>query len=590
MFQAWMTAVFVLSGATAFASGSAGDAERILEARLRAAAATDTKQSVSELIPNTLELQASSLKALAETQVPPTAPSAPKCTETRQIALAGRYAIGYDTTLSKPCRIYDLSFPTLFGTATKKTVSSVPVEKLTAADYLAWIDGRYDDVYARMETMKMNFNEARVVPASWVKDLKFKATADGAMAMKTLAAGGLPKRFKASDLEVGNFGFTPSQRARLQGVLAQAKILLGDDVKSTAAIEEFWSVLANQPGTFLDQIHFDWNDARKVYDVVLDGQFLPFRGPVALIDYERPYKQAVEAMVRGIIASVMNDAINFIPAPVVKNLVRIAVNDSFEFIDLMYADRQAMLERSLRAALNHDIGAPLAEEQLDRGLDILFGVRADLVTSYLTAIAQGRTVRWDQVDQLGRLARYSTEKQRDIQIGVSNSNLTIKKSCDMTRPWLGFGVCSKAGKKVAVHTLMSEQTVLFWNLGSPVIYDYAHPSMTMMKRATSWLLSAAVRTYYLPYVGFLQNTLASQLKGFAKAGLVDEAYLKGELSLVKKRDGQIGPEQDQILTWLYLQNINPFLPHSPAADEKMIVQTGAKLGLTESALGASLKP
>lgn len=588
MFRSLMIAALSLSFALVSEGVAFGaNSDQVLESRLRAAAPQQPAPSLMQQLPSTLQNQVNAMRALNTDAA--TAPAAPKCNETRQVAFAGRYSVSFDTTLEKPCRIYDLSFPTLLGTAARRTVSQIPVEKLTSADYLAWINGRYEEVYARMETMRANFDAARAVPASWVAGLKFKNTASGQAAMKTVASGGIPLHFKASDLEVGNFDFTPAQRQQLKNILGESKAAMNAGLSTMSVEQDFWQILADNPQTFLDQIHFDWSDARKVYDVVIEGQFLPLRGPVALVDYDRPYKQAVEGVVRGVVSSLMLNLANSIPLPVVKNLIVIAVTDSFEFMDMMYADRQALLEQSLRAAMNRTIANPMSPESLERGMNILFGTRGDLISTYMMAIVQGRSINWTQVDELGRLSRYSTEKQRTIQIGVANSNLVTKKSCEMTRPWEGFGICSKNGAKVTLHSLYSEHTVLIWNMGAPVIYNYSRPSQTLLLRSTSWLLSAAVRTYYLPYVGWLQDFLANQLKSYAKDGMVDEAFLRAQLLLEKKR-GPIDAEKESVLGWLYTQNINPFLPKSQASDDKLISSTAAKLGLSENALGASLQP
>lgn len=572
-----------LAGSMAFGDNS----EKILEARLRAAVPAPVT-TVDDLIPQTLEKQAAALRA---TRVKTTAPTPALCNETRRTAFAGRYAITWDDAQGKLCRIYDLSFPTMFGTSAPRTVvSQIPVESLTANDYLAWLDGRYEDVYHRMEIMRTGFEASRVIPASWVKGLKFRPTAAGQIAATTLANGAIPRSFRASDLDLGNFKFSELQRRRLNAVLAETKAIVGGGATTMGLGQDFWQALADNPETLANKIKFDWNDARKVYDVILEFEFLPLRGPVSMVDNNVPYKHAVEALTRGIMRSMMTSLVRSIPAPVVRNIVEIAVVDSFEFLDLMYADRSALLEQGLRAAKAQELSAAgMDAAQMDRALDILFGSRSDLVSEYMMAAAQGRDINWTDVDKMGRLARYRTEKQLEITMARTNSNLVTQQKCAMERPWRNFGVCSKNGKAEAVYSLMSEQTILIWNLGAPMIHRVDRPSEVLLLRSTSWLLSAAVRVFDIPYVRFLQDALANALKGYSKAGMVDEANLRAQLLIQKKRDGQLSPENERLLGWLFTQNVNPFLPKSQSSDDKRILETGAKLGLTAETINLSAK-
>lgn len=542
----------------------ADDALNVLESRLRAV--TPAPKGIF----SAKETAQSRLRKIQTVNAAAANAPAAVCQVSRTALMGGRYMVSMDAQ-GMACRIADLSFPTLIGARHK--IAELPTEKLTAADYLAWIDGRYDDVYNRVESMKVSFNAQEAATASWVAKIKFRDTPAGLMAKQALGAGGLPATFRASDLEVGQFEFAPRDKALLKQMIAESH----DGEKFAFGAADPIEQLADNPGKLLEKIRFDWNDLRKVYEIALEGEFLPLKAPVTLVDFERPHKQAVEAIIRSTMGSLLLELTKLIPEPFTQSIVNVAVTDTFEFLDLMYADRMAQLEQNLRGEITRGPGAsPLSAVTLDKALDISFGTRTNLIMDYMMAAMTGSTIRWTEVDRLGRLARYRDEKQREILMGQLNSRLVLDKKCDVERPWGPFAVCSQKGQKVAVYSLMSEHKLLFWNLGAPMIHDYRMASKIALLRGTSWLLSAVLRVYKLPMVGFLQQSLSNQLKGYAKAGLTDEAYLRTQLLAEKHNNGSLDAEREKMLSWLYIQNINPFLPKSETSENAVIRRNGGQ--------------
>lgn len=555
-------------GATGMAN--AATPEEMLENKIQTvqgnASGTQAPVSVKQAIALVRTLQAS-----PEAQ-------APACVESRKVVFAGKYVLSFDAA-NKPCKIYDLSFPTL-KTVFGRPVSKVPVQRFAARDYLNWFEGKYDQVYQRVGDMKANFNAKEAVTANWVSEVKFREdSAGGQKAIQARGAGQLPASFHASDLEVGNFQFSEKDRAELKGLIkeVQAFTQVGA-VDKAGGLDSLWTTLADRPQSILEKVRFDWNDAQKVYDIFLEGEFLPLNGPVALVDYNLQYKAAVEGLLRSTVRTAMRTLLYAVPVASVRELLDVAITDSFDMMDLAYNYQMNALEGTLREGLNKKISIEADDQSLQKGMNILFGGRSSLLTAYLMATLQGQKFDWTQIEKLGKSARYQAEKQRNIAMTNINSKLTLGKGCSMEIVRDNFGVCTKAGKKEAIYSMMSETTIFTWNLGAPKVYDYNMPSSIALKRSTSWLLSVGLRVFHIPFVNSLKYSAANMLKNFASSGIAEEGFLHNSLMLDQSR-GALDQASDNLNKWLYLQNINPFLPKSEGMEQSVIKANAALLGV-----------
>jgi hypothetical protein len=493
-------------------------------------------------------------------------PTLKMCKDARHVLFAQKYAMSFDEN-NQPCRIYDLSFPNLKAMFSGKSVSQLPVQKMKAKDYLAWLKGDYEAVNQSMETFKTDFDLSSIAKNSWVSQLKFRNPPMMVGAIK--GEGGLPESFHASDLDFGNrFRFSETDRNAMKGMFGQIAVM-SPAAFGGAETQDFWMTLADQPESLLKMIRFDWNDARKIYEVFLEADFLPISGPVALVDYQAQYKMTVEKMIRTAMRTALRSLVQYVPAPVVARLLDVAIVDSFEMVELMYDYQLNQLEDTLRTAAANGVSIGADAAQTQQGMNILFGSRSDLMSEYIMAVAQGRVFDWQAIDKIGRMTRYTTEKRREIQTTKMFSQLVSKKGCTVEVMHAAFGVCSKDGKKSSMHSLLSEHVVVSWSLGAPLVHRYGREYEVTLMRSTSWLLGAGVRMFQLPYIGFLSKQLSYVLKGFATAGMTDEAILRNDLWM-KKGLGQLDAENTQVLKWLYIQNINPFLPKSEAMEKSVI--------------------
>lgn len=491
------------------------------------------------------------------------------CNETRSEEFGGRYVITYDVTAQKPCKVYDLSFPTLASAVGSFTVAKLPVQRFTSKDYLAWIEGRYEDVYSSVKSYNSEFKAEEAVKASWVSGLKFKADrATRLTFMARGATGGLPVEFKASDLELGRkFAFNDYDRALLNKMIrnASAQAFGGWSLEKSDAYSE----IINNPDSLLEKIRFVWNDAEKVYEVAIQGDFLPIVGPVALVDFENPYKPAMEGMIRSVLSSAVLRLVGFIPEPFTQRLVSVAMTDAFGFLEGMYTYQMNYLETSLRLGANGVYGAD-ATDVYSRAVDLEFSTRSGFFNDYVMAVAQGKRFDWAQIEKIGRKARYAAEKQRDISMNKRHSDLVIKSSCETRIFQDYFAVCTRANEQVGIYSLLSESSVLFWSFGAPLVHRPGFRSEVLLKRATTRLLASGLRVVRLPILDFLTETLANELQKFAMTGMEDEAFLRGGLAAEKLAKGSLDADSTELMKWLYLQNINPFLPKSEAGEGRII--------------------
>ena len=500
-----------------------------------------------------------------------------KCVDSRTERLAGKYEVSY-TAEGQPCRIYDLSFPTLETLFAKRAVTNLPVQGFAARDYLNWLNGDYQAVVDKISGFPASLERGETEGlANWVKRVEFKKDRiNGLLAAATVKETGLPAQFSAADLELGNrFQFSKEEKAKLKQALAiGAKSGPGGLALLSAEDQISWQEAIERPESLLEKIKFNWDDARKVYDVFVEGEFLPVRGPIALVDYSMTYKLAVERTLRSLVQSALEQIVQYVPGQA-QRIVSVVLSDTFMFINTAYDYQLNQLEGTLRKAQNGQLALSLDATNTERGMNILFGGKSDLVTAYMMSVIQKKKFDWNQFEEAGRKARYTAEKQREIMLTNLHSRMVQKDGCSMEIVEGYFGLCTKAGKH-NLHSMISEHSILFWNLGGPMMYHYEMPSGVTLKRSASYVLSVGAGMFDLPIVKGLMGYLATSLKTYATAGITDQAFLHNSLYL-EKQAGSIGEKNQAMLGWMYLQNINPFLPKSEALESRIIDANAALL-------------
>ena len=333
-------------------------------------------------------------------------------------------------------------------------------------------------------------------------------------------------------------------------------------------ISDFWLKVLNRPETLLEGVRFDWNEMDKVYDIVLEGEFLPIKGPVTLVDYQIQYKYAVEKMVRSVLETGLHQIARVIPEPMTQNIVNLVITDAFEMLETAYQYQMNQLEDTLRSGVTGRLALGVDTAHANKGLNVLYGTRSDLVSAYILAIAQGKEFDWQAMDKMGQTARYNNEKAYNIKRAEMNSQLTLEKGCEMSLLHDYFGVCSlKGNSSKAVYSLISERSVYGYSFGAPLVYRYGYGYEMTLKRAGTWAMSMGLRVFDLPISSVIINQLDGILKNYLYTGMTDEAYLRNALYMQN--------EPSDMLKWLYIQNLNPFLPKT-ASFEQWVIDANLK--------------
>lgn len=507
----------------------------------------------------------------------------PACQDVTKKVFGKKYVLTFDAQ-NKPCRIYDLSFPNLQAMFTRKKATQIPVRMVSSKDYLNWLDGNMEALQQSNEEYKKYFNPRIAARNSWTSKLRFRNIPAAVPGSKSsLFDIGLPQSFSLADLDIGNrFRFdsrTMSELNQLIGQVKKSEMAYGL-TESEGIASDYLIKVMNTPETLLQGIRFNWNDMDKVYDVILEADFLPIKGPVALVDYQRQYKYAVEKMFRSILSTGLYQLSRFIPNQVVSASVEVLVDDAFEQLEMAYEYQMLQLEDALKT-IAADEKSPLAAEIAPNyALNLLYGQKSDLFSSYILAVAQQKEFDWQNFDKLGRTARYSAEKQREIMMGKMNSKLVLEKKCDVELFQNFFAVCSKNGQKNALYSIISDQTLAVKNFGAPLIYRFQRPYEVSLIRGGTWVLSVALRIVGLPLSRTITYQLNSILKNFMKAGIMDEALLKNNLT-AQKDAGVLAADQNGMLNWLFIQNLNPFLPKSINSESNLIAINKQLLGISE---------
>jgi hypothetical protein len=552
-------------------SAFAANDNQILEARLKDAAAREELNTISPVMNDTAFHDVLRNFAKFGPQ------DASRCVDARQERVGGKYVISYAADGS-PCRIYDLSFPTLQTLFAKGSFTKLPVQSFGARDYLNWMNGNYQAVLDKIEGFPTALNRGEPEAlAGWVKKVEFrKDRINGLLAAATVKETGLPASFTAADLEIGkNFRFSDKEQARLKQVIAKgAKVSPnGFSALSAAELNE-WNAIVERPESLLEKIKFNWNDVKKVYDVALEGQFLPVRGPIALVDYSATYKMAVERTIRSLLRSGLAKIVQYVPGQA-QRIVGVVLNDAFMFVETAYDYQINQLENTLRKAQAGELVTGLDATTAERGMNILHGGKADIVQAYMMSVIQKKPFNWNSFEDIGRTSRYATEKTREVTLTNLNSKMTLKDGCSMSLVDGYYGICAKNGKQT-LHSLISTNTVLFWNLGGPVVHEYSMPAGVTLKRSATYVLSAAAYMIDLPIVPQLTSYLANALRSYATAGITDQAFLHNTLYL-RKLEGTVKEQDAEMNKWFYLSNINPFLPKSEQFESRIIDANAALL-------------
>lgn len=464
-----------------------------------------------------------------------------------------KFATSYNEK-GEPCKVYDLSFMTL---TTPIKITSLPLMNFDSDDYDAWLGGNTKFVYDRIENFKSNFGFTQFSD-SWVSQLDFK---------DQNFQGRFRNSFSLSELNIAQaFTMSPEEKADF----IQSLKLAGVEESSS-----FYAI-ANNPSSVLSKIHLNWNDLEKVYDVFIDFDFLPIKGPVHLVDYQRSYDMAVNKIIRSMVFKVLSSMSGLIKEPTTQKIVKVVINDIAEFTEMTYDYHLNTLEDTLRLNLEGKVPTQVGQAEAKKALNIVFATRSSLLTQYLMSLVTGQPFDINKMDVIGNDARYQTEKQRKVTVANLNSDLFWNNGCEMSQIHGFFGLCKKQGKDFGVYSLLSERKVFIWTLGASPVHYFKTPVAVPLMRYTSWLLSLGARIAPLPINQNITNQLVSILKNFAKSGMTDEAFLLNYYTELKNSNNAPDAMGTTLMPYLYAQNIIPWMPKTEKW-ENIVINGNAEL-------------
>lgn len=550
---------------------SADDIE--LEQRVLSSVQTKTQAQAKPLVkqPTLRQLQ----NFLQKSQATQTA----RCVDAKKVPFADKYVLTYDAD-GNPCRIYDLSFPNLRAVVKAASMFQMPVRQLASKDFINALDGDWAAIQNRNNDYSRSFDARMAARTSFVATLKFrnrpKAVPGSQMTSTDI---GLPESFSLADLELNStLDLSSTTKNQLTDVIQTLESDTALSAEKSSQIRQYFLTVLSQPQKILQSVKFNWNDLDKVYDVAIEGDFLPLMGPVEIVNFQTQYKGVVEKLFRSILSNVLVQLPRLIPNRTIGAMVEVAIEDIFEQIDVMYEYQANRLEQTLKNIKSYSINAEDLPSLETRALNILYGQRANLMNSYIMSVAQGHEFDWQAFEKAGKSARYSIEKQRDILMDKTHSRLVLEKGCKTEIESDYFAVCYKNGVKEGLYSLISEQNMAFKNMGAPLIHRYKRPFEVSAIRGGTWLLSVALRVVGLPLNRTVTAQLNGALKGFMRAGVVDEAFLQNSL-YKNKSSGLVTIESQNMLNWIYIQNLNPFMPKSHKFENALIDANKSLLGI-----------
>ncbi|MBL7543328.1 MAG: hypothetical protein JNL11_05900 [Bdellovibrionaceae bacterium] len=503
----------------------------------------------------------------------------PACVDAKKVPFADKYVLTYDAA-GTPCRIYDLSFPNLKALLKTASFFKVPVRNLTSKDFINALDEDWNAIQNRNWDYTLHFNPKMAAKTSFISTLKFKNKLPAVRGSQSSANDvGLPVSFTLADLDIDtNLQLPTTTKTQMAEILNDLEADTALSAEKSSQIRQYFLSVMNKPEAVLASVKFNWNDLNKVYDVFIDGDFLPLMGPVELINFQTQYKGLVEKMFRGILSNVLVQLPRLIPNRTIGAIVEVAIEDIFEQIDVMYEYQTNRLEQTLKNINSYSVSAVDMTTLENRALNILYGQKADLMSSYIMSVVQGLEFDWQAFEKKGKSTRYAIEKQRQILMDKTHSNLVLNKNCKTEIVNEYFAICYKNGVKDSLYSLISEQNIAFKSLGAPLIHRYKRPFEVSAIRGGTWLLSVGLRVVGLPLSRGVTLQLNSSLKKFMRAGVVDEAYLQNDL-YKSHLTGQISMETQNILSWLYIQNLNPFMPKTMKFENALIAANKSILGI-----------
>jgi hypothetical protein len=468
------------------------------------------------------------------------------CDEKRQTPNSARFVTTYDGT-GRPCKLYDLSFPTLQTLFAKKAVSTIPVEQFSSEDYWNWYRGNFDKVIARYETAKTKNISPEDLDQFWGEGVDFER-------LPQSARGG---EFSLADIvPSGNFQWD-QQTNQLFNQLRPFNR------------DPFLKSLMNDPYELMENTKLKWDPLKKAYEVFISFDFLPLKGPISLVDYNNQYALGMQSLIRYVLETSIVNLAQFIPAKTPRRIVQVVFSDVFTALDHLYNYQITRLKETLKANKANKVPTKNSPQLLEQSLNLLYASGTDVFSQILVNFIQTRELDLGNIEELGEQAQFTEQKVFRSNKGRIHNSLVKDKGCDTEIIMDHYAVCRKDGGRQGVYSLLSESSLGFYNMGATQLYDYSFPAKRALFRSLSYMLSAGIRIWS-PLGYMISFSIADVFKTYAFAGVQDEAIF-----LQRIENGNVDPRfenpfESKVINWVQSQNMNPLIPRSSSATESII--------------------
>ena len=221
-------------------------------------------------------------------------------------------------------------------------------------------------------------------------------------------------------------------------------------------------------------------------------------------------------------------------------------------------------------AIAGEVNSELSVAELRKTLYLLHLKDTAALVNVIVAGIQGGKIDLDNLYTYGKTTALQGYERRQSMSDQSFSDLYYEKECNLVSLGDYHAHCEDQG---SVYSLISQTSIFLWTFGNPKVLNFDRPWEVFFKRTATYLLAAAVEINFLSFPDWIASQVSTALKGYSLSGMLDEAFIVGEL----QAKSELSEKERLILDQLMNKNLIPFLPSSEASLKNVIAGNKAIL-------------
>jgi hypothetical protein len=245
----------------------------------------------------------------------------------------------------------------------------------------------------------------------------------------------------------------------------------------------------------LELVSLEWDDNTKTYTMSLDEEVLKVSRQMVLINYNNPLVLMWEQLFRSVISNALQIATLVIPDPIIGNIARIAIIDTFTLLDVWVDQRILRLETVLRLNLSGKVPTSIDPATLERGLNLLYAHREGAMMRWVWDSIKRFSFTWANFERVAGNRRIVAEERMDRFSTNHLKTLQGRLRCQTTEVFDHFSICYRKGQPNAIFNLTTFRSFLLFRLGPVIVYNHQRPWEVWAKRVAAWTLSVASRLF-----------------------------------------------------------------------------------------------